>query len=373
MNFIKAVLLTLILIVFNSCRVGRFFIYNFADIRDYKKFPAHYIEKPSVPFTFFEDNSLQKIVLPKIVEYKNKQLAFAEFLEKSNTIAFLIIRNDTIYYENYFNNYKRENIISSFSMAKSYVSALIGIAIDEGKIKSTEQPITDYLVQLKNKPGFEKITIQHLLDMQSGLEFDESYYNPFGDVAKYYYGTNISKYIKKLKIKSPPGLIFEYNSVNTQLLGMIVQCATGKNLSEYLQEKIWLPLGMEYDATWNIDSKKHQTEKAFCCINARARDFAKFGRLYLNKGNWNARQIVSEEWVRKSTVITMESKQRRYSNQWWHTVESDKPSGDFFAGGLLGQYIYVYPSKNVIIVRLGKSRGKNVSWSKLMRDIAKAN
>ena len=366
-------LVTIFFFLLSSCHVARFFIYNFADIKDYRKFPSHPIGKPSLSFTFFEDTSSNKVKLPARVRYKNDSLSFEKFLEETNTVAFLVIRNDTMFCEKYFNHYDSKSIVTSFSMAKSFISALIGIAIDEGKIKSTSEPVTNYVTELKNKPGFEQITIQNLLDMRSGIKFSEKYLNPFGDVAKYYYGTNLKKYIRKLKIKSPRDQQFEYSSVNTQLLGIILQRAVGKSVSKYLQEKIWQPLGMEYDASWSIDSKKNQTEKAFCCLNARARDFAKFGRLFLNKGNWNGKQIISEGWVKKSTVITAESKQWWYSDQWWHTVDDNKPGGDFIAQGFLGQFIYVYPSKNIIIVRLGKDMGKKVRWTRMMRDIAKAN
>jgi CubicO group peptidase (beta-lactamase class C family) len=366
-------LVTAFLFLFSSCHVVRFFIYNFADIKDYKKFPSHPVSKSSLSFTFFVDTLPGKVKLPPAVNYSDDSLSFDKFLEESNTVAFLVIRNDTMIYEKYFNDYKAENIVTSFSMAKSFISALIGIAIDEGKIKNTSEPVTNYLAELKNKPGFEQVTIQNLLDMRSGIKFSEQYLNPFGDVAKYYYGTNLKKYIRKLKIKSPPDQQFEYSSVNTQLLGIILQRAIGKSVSEYLQEKIWQPLGMEYDASWSIDSKRNQTEKAFCCLNARARDFAKFGRLFLNKGNWNGKQIISEGWVKKSTVITAESKQWWYSDQWWHTTDDNKPAGDFIAQGFLGQFLYVYPSKNIIIVRLGKDMGKKVHWTRMMRNIAKEN
>jgi CubicO group peptidase (beta-lactamase class C family) len=217
-------------------------------------------------------------------------------------VAFLVIRNDSILYQWYRPGRDASMIVPSFSMAKSYVSALVGIAIGEGAIKNAGEPITNYLDYLdKNK--FSKITIQHLLDMQSGLHSIENYYNPFGDVAKYYYGRKLKKYTRRLKIKEEPGKNFEYISLNTQLLGLIVEKATGKSLTEYLQEKIWSQIGTEFDAGWSIDSKKYHTEKAFCCINARARDFAKFGRLYLRKGNWNGRQIVPEAWVEASATF----------------------------------------------------------------------
>jgi CubicO group peptidase (beta-lactamase class C family) len=314
-------------------------------------------------------------------------------------VAFLIIRNDSILYEKYFNGRNEESFVPSFSAAKSFVSALVGIAIGEGKIKNVDQSITDYLPELlKADERFSKITIKDLLNMRSGILFTESYLNPFGNVAKSYYGRNLLAQMNILKIKEDPDKRFDYVSMNTQLLSFIVERATGKKLPDYLDEKIWQPLGMEYDATWSIDSKKHKEAKAFCGLNARARDFAKFGRLYLNKGNWNGKQIVPEDWVDASTTVNKTTQNFFYTYQWWHNVErknlSDtinkngisristytdkdgktfqylqKPMNDFFANGLLGQFIYVYPEKNVIIVRLGKN--SKVNWPKLFNKIAK--
>lgn len=349
---------------FTSCHVGRFFIYNFAGINDHKKFPKGDIAKPEQSFHFYQADT-GKFKLPKSWTMKGKSMSFERLLEKSKTVAFLVIRNDSIYYEQYMNNYGRESIVASFSMAKSYVSALMGIAISEGYIKNVQEPIVNYIPEL-NKNKFGNVTIEQVLNMQSGIYFNESYINPFGDVAKYYYGTNLKKYITKLKVKNEPGKEFEYISLNTQLLGIAIENATKKPLHQYLEEKIWLPMGMEYDASWSVDNKKHGTTKAFCCLNARARDFAKFGRLYLNNGNWNGKQIVPAEWVKKST----ENNKTGYSYQWW--LLPTETGTDYEAHGILGQYIYVCPEKNIIIVRLGKKEGK-LYWDQLFRMIAEKN
>ena len=290
-------------------------------------------------------------------------------------MAFIIIRNDTVLYQKYGQGYTESSIVPSFSMAKSFVSLLLGIAIDEGTIKDVHEPITKYLPEL-TKPGFEKITIEDLLDMHSGIKFNEGYLNPFGDVAKYYYGTNLKKYVAHLGIEKAPDSAFKYLSVNSQLLAMIVERAVHKPLPDYMEEKVWRYIGAEYDASWSIDSRKDSEVKAFCCFNAKARDFAKIGRLYLHGGNWNGRQIVSENWVKRS--LSVEGKKNKfYSYQWWHTLDINKdnkavPANDFFADGLLGQFIYVYPEKNIIIVRLGKKEGMH-GWPTVMKAIARAN
>lgn len=390
----------LLSVVLCSCHVGRFVIYNFADIRDYRKFPSLPVATAKTNFSFAPAATADVLRLPKDIEIKKRHYNFEEILQRTGTVAFLIIRNDSMLYEKYFSGYDETRIVPSFSAAKSVVSSLVGIAIDEGKIKNVQEPITNYLPEL-DKKKFGAITIEHLLDMRSGIHYNESYINPFGDVAKYYYGRNLRKYISKMRVKEPPGQHFEYISINTQLLGMIVEHATGKPLARYLQEKIWQPLGMEYEASWSVDSRKHKEVKAFCCLNARARDFARFGRLFLHDGNWNGQQIISREWVRKSTTFTDSKNDFLYSYQWWHNrrytilADSVKPTGlfvykdikttdgkmvkallqpepDFYADGLLGQYIYVYPSKNIVIVRLGKKSG-NMEWPELFKTLAVNN
>lgn len=356
-------------VFFSSCHVVRFFVWNFADIKDYKKFSKIDMPKGGAEFKFANVGKDTKVILPKEVTIKKKKYDFKSYLKKSKTVAFLVIRNDSVLNEEYLGGYSKESIVASFSMAKSFTSMLMGIAIEEGAIKNVNEPITKYLPEL-TKPGFEKITIEHLLNMRSGIRFDEGYFNPFGDVAKYYYGVNISKYIKQLKIKDEPDTKFEYISLNTQLLGMIIERAVHKSLADYMEEKIWKNIGTEYDASWSIDSKRDKEVKAFCCFNARPIDFAKLGRLYLNKGNWNGKQIVPKQWVEKSIDIKSSKNDGIYTYQWWHTWQGK--GADFFAEGLLGQFVYVYPSKNIIIVRLGKKEGKG-DWPYLMKAIAEAN
>jgi CubicO group peptidase (beta-lactamase class C family) len=357
------VLLIIISIVLSSCKLGRFVIYNFADIKDYKKFPSRTLTSDKTKFKYYETS---KGKFPDTLIFGKNRVAFDKVLEDNKTVAFIIIKNDTIQYEKYFNGYNQESIIPSFSMAKSITSILIGCAIDDGLINSVEEPITNYIPELINN-GFEKVTIKHLLQMTSALKFSESYFNPFGEAASFYYGRNLKREISKLKIKGIPGQKFEYVSGNTQLLGLVLQRALiDKTITHYFQEKLWTPLEMEYDASWSIDKKNEGMEKTFCCINARARDFAKIGRLYLNKGNWNGKQIVSKNWVEQSTKIDVtEGSDEGYQYQWWLPSNT----GEFMAEGILGQFIYVNPTNNIVIVRMGKNYGK-VNWPDLFSLIA---
>lgn len=363
-QFFTAITLIFFIILLNSCHVARYIVWNFADINDVEKFPVFEIDKSKKTFRFHKNNPLQTQNIADINIDNNIQ-TLEEFLEDNRTAAFLVIKNDTLKYEKYFEQYNEESIFPSFSISKSFFSALVGIAISEGYINSVNQPITDYLSCFKDD-RFKNIKIKHLINMRSGIEFNESYLNPFGDVAKYYYGKNLRKYISRLKIKEDPGEKFEYTSVNTIILGLIIEKATGMKNSVYLEKKIWQPLQMEYDATLSLDSKKHQTTKAFCCLNARARDFAKFGRLYLNKGYWNGRQILPEEWVNKSTNFS-EAVLKKWSYQYnlWTTQNNA-----FFMIGILGQYIYVDPNAKIIIVRIGESSAK-VDWINVFENIVR--
>lgn len=358
----KPAICFLICILLSSCHVGRYILWNFADIKDHKKFQSVSLQSSKESFHFFESSvDYQGID----ILYKKKLLNFEKGLLESGTRAFLIIRNDSILFEKYFAGYDKSSIIPSFSVAKSFVSAIIGISIDEGYIQSVDDLITKYIPELPSD-HYGKITLRHLLDMRSGLNFKESYFSPFGHVAKFYYGTNLKKFSSGLKSKFEPDTEFDYISVNTQLLGWAVENATGKKLSDYMSDKIWKPLGMEYNASWSIDSKKHNNAKAFCCINAVARDFAKFGRLYLNNGIWNGKQLISKKWVDESTDFNCDT---YYKYHWWHRPNS--LSRDYFAKGLLGQYIYIHPDKNIIIVRLGKQKGA-IDWEILFQEISES-
>lgn len=361
----SVIILGLILALFlSSCKMGRFVYYNFANITDHKIFPSRPLHNDSVKF-HFEKAAVPKA--PKKATVGDKEITFEEYLAMNSTVAFLIIKNDTIQYENYFNDYNRESIVASFSMAKSVTSMLIGCAIDDGYIKSVDEPVVNYVPELKKNGFTETLTIKHVLQMTSGIKFSESYSNPFGDAATYYYGRNLRKAISKMKPLHEPGKEFSYSSGDTQLLGLILERSLkGKTITAYLEERIWKPIGMEYDASWSLDKKKDGLEKTYCCLNARALDFAKLGRLYLNKGNWNGKQIVSKKWVEESTVADKGPNDvDYYKYQWWMPTTN----GDFMAEGILGQYIYVNPMKKLIIVRLGKNNG-NDQWESLFLSIA---
>ncbi len=364
-NKFSLILLPALLIFMSSCHYIRMAVWMSSDMNDYRKFANKQVLNDKVNiFHFYKAAKSIAFNYPLSEELNhNKYNTVDELIDKSKTLSFLVIRNDTIVYEKYFDDKNAEQIFPSFSVSKSYISALIGIAIDEGYIKNVKQPLSDFLSGFRDK-RIEKITIENLLNMKTGIQFDENYSNPFGDIAKYYYGRNLKKYIKNLKVNEEQGKKYDYVSVSTILLGLILEKATGQSVDNYLQNKLWQPLGMEYEASLSIDSKKNNTIKAFCCLNARTIDYAKFGRLYLNRGEWNGRQIISKKWIDQSLAYSKDSTVAFYYNYQWRIGNK----GDFFAKGALGQFIYVYPAKNIIIVRTANEYGID-NWQDIFRFI----
>lgn len=325
---------------------------------DYSHFAQRKIENQSPSFNF--KNSIVDYGLGRTIGLTNRSLnatniKLDSFVNLHKTIAFLIIRNDTILYEKYNNKYSNTTLVSSFSMVKPMISTLIGIAISEGKIKSVENSITDYLSEYKNYPGFDSIKIKNLLQHTSGIRFTDAEFNLISDNAEYYWGNDLRKELKGLTLKTAPNVEFHYSSANTQLLALIIERVTNMSISNYLETKIWKPLGMEAPAYWSLDNKgENSMEKAFCCLQARPIDFAKFGRLYLNKGNWEGKQIISTDWVKYSTHSdpnNTNNVDRHFYNYNWGIGPLKYNS--FYAVGLYGQYLYIYPEKNIIIVRFG--------------------
>lgn len=279
-------------------------------------------------------------------------------LETTETVAFLVIKNDSICYEEYWDGYTDSSYSNSFSMAKSIISILVGVAIDEGKISSVKDPVGKYIPEYANGE-LAKITIEDLLRMASGLNFHESYATPINQTTDAYYGNNLRKLMYSLKAEKPAGIEFKYKSGDTQLLGLVLSAATCKSNSAYASEKLWSKIGAEHDAKWSIDHAGGD-EKAFCCFYSNARDFARIGKLYLQKGRWEGAQIVDSNWVNQSITSNglndeNGNKTDYYGYQWWVLKNANFPA--YYCRGILGQYIVVIPSKNTIIVRLGKKRG----------------
>jgi CubicO group peptidase (beta-lactamase class C family) len=326
---------------------------------DYRILPERKLTASSHPFEFSEDSSKESIVQQTF--QSNPRIENLDtFLENTGTQAFLVIQDDTIIYERYFKGYQRDSLVTSFSVAKSFDSALIGIAIQEGFIKSVNDSITDYLPELAQKDiRFNDIQIRHLLMMSSGLRYvDNRLFLPEDDNLTYGFDNLRHLALTETYVAGLAGITFQYNNYHPLLLGQILERATGQPVTTYLQEKLWNPLGMEFDGSWSLDSEKNGFEKMESGINARAIDFAKFGRLYLNHGNWNGTQIVPAEWVTESTEDNglIKDSPIYYGYMWWGE-KCNPNSQDFLAMGNYGQFLYVAPESHLIIVRNGESYG----------------
>lgn len=374
---VVAVLLVFSTVTFSSCYVFRAYKNRKFELKSLDRLESVTLPASSQPFSFaYNFNKHQTL---------NNFLDTA--LENTFTYSYLVIQNDSIVYEKYFNPVNEKTKQPSFSVAKSFISTLVQIAVQEGYIKSLNEPITNYLPYLaeRNK-AFNNITIQHVMNMASGIKSSENYSNPFSDVLHMGFTKNLNNRLKKLKIEKAPGS-FDYKSVNTQLLAAIIEKATNQKLQAYFIQKLWNPLGMEYEANWNIDSKKNTTPRAFCCINATTKDFAKLGKLYLNNGKYNGKQIVDSVYIVQTTLADSMAVHGGYKNQWWAappqtyfldsleadayhkktpqtktfvTTYKDKKyfgvyhqKAAYYAEGILEQFIYINPRTNVIIVRLG--------------------
>jgi CubicO group peptidase (beta-lactamase class C family) len=285
---------------------------------------------------------------------------YGSLLKKLDSKAYLVFKGDEIISEHYWKGHAKETVSNSFSAAKTVVSLLIGIAFDEKKIKSLDEPATNYLPDFKGG-GKEKITIRHLLMMSSGLDWQESGKNPLSENAESYYGTDLRGLVMRQHAIEKPGVRFEYQSGNSQLLGYIVEKATGMDLSMYAQKKIWDKIGSEHDAFWSLD-KESGDEKSFCCMYATARDFGRLGSLILQKGKWKNQQIISEEYMNQMlqnpSMTTDENVPNlRYGLHIWTYLGGKNPV--HYCRGILGQYIISIPAENIVIVRLGSKRGEN--------------
>jgi CubicO group peptidase (beta-lactamase class C family) len=289
------------------------------------------------------------------------------FMHSMHTKAFLVFRGDSVLFEEYFDTHKENTVSNSFSAAKTVVALLVGIALDEGKIKSLDEPVGNYVPEFLEK-GRHTITIRHLLMMSSGLDWEESGKNPLSTNAESYYGSDLYALVTRQKRITEPGKTFNYQSGNSQLLAYVVEEATGKSVSEYLEEKIWKRIGAEHDAYWSLD-RKGGDEKAFCCLYSSARDFGRLGKLIMNKGKVGKNQIIPlwymNEMFELPAIATKEGiVNQRYGLHIWHYF--DGTDHIYYCRGIKGQYIISIPSKDLVIVRLGLERMDNVDMAKKM-------
>ena len=281
------------------------------------------------------------------VTWQGKKVTFDEFLAATQTNAFLVIRDGKISYEKYLNGKTESTVLPSYSVAKTMTSLVIGQLVDEGTLKESDTFVS-YLPIFKAGTSFDKVTIKDLLDMNSGIGVSDNY--PSGPsgwgvaIAQMYAATDMNFFINNnRKMREEPGTFPEYRSVNTQMLGLIIQEVTGHKLADEFSDRIWKRVRADYDATWNVD-KVGGHEKAFCCFNATARDYARVGQALMN----GMPDIASPSWTaRLSTPIVKLDYGWGYGAQMWHPFP-----GINLMMGLHGQYIYQDKANNTVIVKL---------------------
>jgi len=307
----------------------------------------------------FPDGS--PIPLPSTYAYLGERRSTEDFLAETDTMALLVLEDGAVRFEHYAAFGGRGTCWVSMSVAKSFISAALGIAVAEGAIRSIEEPVTAYVPSLAGS-AYDGVRINDILQMSSGAGWDEDYSDPSSDINRFAKvsaeGGAMADFVPTLKRATEPGTVCHYNSMDTQVLGMLLKAATGRKIADYMQEKLWHPLGMESSGHWLLDDTG--MEMAYACLNATARDYAKIGELYRLGGAWQGRQVVPAAWVEAS--VTPDAPHLMpgvvdpmfgYGYQWWVI---DGAEGEYAAIGVYNQFVYVNPARDVTIVKLSASR-----------------
>lgn len=360
-----ACLLSLLVVLFHSCIPVRSIWLGHPNARDMDRFDHRVVHAGADCFAFKSAHTAAHSL--KVTDWTTDLPVFLpldSFLSGHKVRSLLVIQRDTIKFEYHRDEFSPEDLHPSYSIAKSMMSALIGIAIDEGYISGEQTLVTDILPELKMQPEAAKLTIAHLLNQTSGIRYS------LEQDAVIYYGRDASKALSRIRFAAAPGQHQQYLNINYALLGLILQRATGVFPAQYLEDKIWKPIGMCQDAWWSVDEKT-QAEKTFCCIGATARDFAKFGRLYLHGGQWEGKQVISQRWYAQTIRRDTTQGSAFHHNYGWHI--GLKEYGDFMAIGLYKQHIYIHPEKQLIIVALNDReqslKAERVNWWFIFRQI----
>ena len=315
-----------------------------AYLSDYKNFDNRVLDPSENPQPWPLHSSFNTVTLNQAQEQINRD---------NKTVAFLLIKNDSLFFEKYYDGYGLDSKSNAFSMAKSYVAALLGKAIMDGYIKSLDQAVKDFFPELKGTYA-DEVTVGDLASMASGQRWDEAYYSPVSVTTAAYFVEDLEKLILDQPIDQAPGKSYIYKSGTTQLLAMVIVKATGKNLTDYLYESFWNPMGAEHQALWQLDSEENGLEKAYCCIASNARDFARLSKLYKNHGKWDGKILLDSTFIAKSLTPRFEDSPQ-YGYSWW--LKNYKGYKVFMNRGHLGQYVITIPEENLILVRLGHSKG----------------
>jgi CubicO group peptidase (beta-lactamase class C family) len=357
---------------------GRWIVWNRSGVEDHLRFPSRPVEAAPAPFRF----TTARAPAPRVeVERRGRTrvMDLEELGRTTSTTALIVVRRDTIVFEGYFSGHDSASIVTSFSIAKSITSLLVGIALDRGHISSVDDPVTAYLPELAERDErFGRLTLAHLLDMRSGLRWRDHDFVT-GDKPRAYYHPRLRQLVLTwLPFVGDPGHRWVYNSFNPIVLGLALERTTDGSVAGFLTEALWRRIGTEYPASWSVDGERDPMEKMESGVNARAIDFVKLGRLVLAGGAWDGERVVSREWLDESTRVEpgceLEAYRPRrvcYRRAWWlYPADGDEPRA-VAATGHLGQYLFVFPDQEVVIVRFGRKPG-GVHWPTVFRSIVRA-
>ena len=376
------VLLIYSLIKFPIQYLYRIFRYGESDVGDYKIFPERIISASDAPHYYeIREKNLDNHFLEYQYKGDVKSAVFSDFMDETGTTALIVLHKEQLIHEGYYNGHTRESTNTSFSSVKSIVSLLIGIAIEDGYITSEKDSIAQYIQKFK-KTDFEAVTIEDLLLMRSPIRYREGLLW-FGDDAKTYYMPDLrSLALQQTRIDDRYDSGFLYNNYHPLLLGIILERSTGQSVSSYFEERIWTQIGTEFDVSWSLDSETSGFEKMESGLNFKSIDFIKIGTLLINQGRWNGRQIINPAWLEKSIYASFPLDPDDYKrSDWlsdadigyqymWYSLENEKGGYDFFAAGKYGQYLYISPENEVVIVRNGFQEGRVDYWPLVLREIA---
>lgn len=333
----------------NGCTAVRTLVHNFADLDDHRIFANRVVGASPTPSPLRVVPRVPGFIAELRVPDENGiERALDEYLEGTRTAAFVVLRDDRIVYERYARGFDGRSMLNSFSIAKSVVQTLVGIAIAEGRISGLDAKVSQYRPDLAATP-YGPVPLRHLLGMTSGVGDAPSI---LPGRAQFYYGDDLREVVARGVAEAAPGQRWRYSEADVQVLGFVLEAAVGMSLAEYLAEKLWKPLGMEAPALWSLD-REGGAEKAFCCISARARDFARFGRLYLDGGQLAGARIVPREWSQPAAFPGMRTlDQYMHRHLWWFP---EGTHGDYYAYGHNGQYLYVNPAARTVIVKFSET------------------
>lgn len=354
MGRIQSLAILALLSALQACTPTKTVVHNFADLDDHRIFANREVAaSPNVsPLRSLprEPWFLAELAVPDASGAVSK---LDDYLQRTRTAAFVVLHEDRVVLERYGRGYGRHSLLNSFSIAKAVMSTLVGIALSEGRIASLDTTVASVCPEFAGA-AYGATTVRELLTMTSGLADAPSL---LPGRAELYYGDDLRGRALQAKAPTAAGKPWRYSETDVQVLGFVLERAVGMPVSQYLAARLWQPLGMESRALWALD-REEGSEKAFCCLSARARDFARFGQLMRDGGRWHGRQIVPAAWAARSVLPGVEAMGHTHQHLWWTPPGDAGPAGtrgDFYAYGHNGQYLYVNPAARLVIVKFSET------------------